>query len=129
MPEMANHTLKQQDIYLGIEERGIDRVILDVPEPWHVVHTAANSLVLGGIFASFLPTTGQVQQLVQALMEDSRFQTVETTELLERPWSVTNRSMRPAHRMVAHTGFVITARRAYPKPKNSNVQLTEVRTE
>ena len=90
-------------------------MILDVPEPWHVVSSAAQSLVFGGIFASFLPTTGQVQQLVQALVEDTRFQTIDTAELLERPWSVTNRSMRPAHRMVAHTGFMTTARRSHPK--------------
>ena len=116
-PDMSNHTLKRQDIYLGIDEVEVDRVILDVPEPWHVVQSAAQSLVLGGVFASFLPTTGQVQQLVQALVEDTRFQMVGTAELLERPWSVTNRSMRPAHRMVAHTGFMTTARRSYPKGK------------
>ena len=115
VPNPVNHTLNLGDVYLGIQERDVDRVVLDVPEPWHVVPWAAQALTMGGIILSFLPTVLQVHQLVQALSSDSRFQLFETVEVLLRPWSVTQRSMRPAHRMVAHTGFITTARRCAPR--------------
>jgi tRNA (adenine57-N1/adenine58-N1)-methyltransferase len=64
---------------------------------------------------SFLPTILQVHQLVMELERDSRFQLVETVETLLRPWHVTGRSVRPAHRMVAHSGFLTTAVRCEPR--------------
>ena len=115
VPDHGNHVLRLGDIYQGIEERDVDRVLLDVPEPWHVVPWAAESLAVGGIFLSFLPTILQVHQLGQALSADTRYQLVETVETLMRPWSVAARSVRPAHRMVAHTGFITTARLCTPR--------------
>jgi len=111
----SNHTLTMGDIYQGIQERDVDRVVLDVPEPWHAVPHVAQALTMGGIFLSFLPTILQVHHLVEAITTDSRFQLSETVEVLLRPWSVTHRSVRPAHRMVAHSGFITTARRCAPK--------------
>ena len=115
VPNPSNHTLTMGDIYQGIQERDVDRVVLDVPEPWHAVPHAAQALAMGGILLSFLPTILQVHRLMDALTEDSRFQLFETVEVLLRPWSVTHRSVRPAHRMVAHSGFITTARRCAPK--------------
>jgi len=115
VPAPFNHTLVRGDIYRGIKERDVDRIVLDVPEPWHVVPWAAEALAMGGILLSFLPTVLQVHQLAQALTSDSRFQLIETVEVLLRPWSVSARSVRPAHRMVAHTGFITTARRCAPR--------------
>ena len=115
VPNSSNHTLTMGDIYQGIQERDVDRVVLDVPEPWHAVPHAAQALAMGGILLSFLPTILQVHRLMDALTEDSRFQLFETVEVLLRPWSVTHRSVRPAHRMVAHSGFITTARRCAPK--------------
>ena len=60
------HTVHQRDIYEGIEERGVDRVVLDVPEPWRVVPHAAESLVDGGLFVAYIPTTLQLHEVVQA---------------------------------------------------------------
>ena len=113
--DSSNHTLKMGDIYEGIDETGMDRLVLDVPEPWQVVPLVAGALVPGGVFLSFLPTVLQVHQLVQALEEDGRFQLVETFEMLQRPWHIAERSARPAHRMVAHTGFITTARLCSPR--------------
>ena len=113
--DCSNHTLKMGDIYEGIDETEVDRLVLDVPEPWNVVPHAAGSLAPGGVFLSFLPTVLQVHQLVQALEEDGRFQMVETFEMLQRPWHIADRSARPAHRMVAHTGFITTARLCTPR--------------
>ena len=109
IPDHSNLTVTIADIYQGIEEHGVDRVVLDVPEPWQAVATVGDALVMGGIMLSFLPTILQVHQLVMELNRDSRFQLVETVETLLRPWHVTQRSVRPAHRMVAHSGFLTTA--------------------
>ena len=115
IPDHSNLTVKVNDIYQGIEERGVDRIVLDVPEPWQAVATIGDVLVMGGIMLSFLPTILQVHQLVMELNRDSRFQLVEMVETLLRPWHVTQRSVRPAHRMVAHSGFLTTAVRCQPR--------------
>jgi tRNA (adenine57-N1/adenine58-N1)-methyltransferase len=86
------------------------RILLDLPEPWGVLDQVVGVLVPGGIVCGYLPTTGQVQQLV-ASMEERRFVEVETFEVLLRTWHVAPRSVRPDHRMVAHTGFVTVGRR------------------
>ena len=115
LPDTSNLSVKIGDIYLGIDERNVDRVVLDVPEPWQAVPGIGDALVMGGIMLSFLPTILQVHQLVMALQEDTRFQRLETTETLLRPWHVAERSVRPAHRMVAHSGFLTTAVRCQPR--------------
>ena len=115
LPDTSNLSVKIGDIYLGLAERNVDRVVLDVPEPWQAVPGIGDALVMGGIMLSFLPTILQVHQLVMALQEDTRFQRLETTETLLRPWHVAGRSVRPAHRMVAHSGFLTTAVRCQPR--------------
>ena len=109
--DTPNHIIKDQDVYLGIEEQDVDRVLLDLPEPWRLVASAAEALAPGGIFMSYLPTVLQVHQVVETLRQDGRFMMIEVVESLVRPWHVTFPSMRPEHRMVAHTGFLTFARR------------------
>ena len=108
--------VRGENIYEGIHEQDVDRVILDVPEPWSVVEHAAGALKPGGILLCFVPTVLQVHRLTLALEEDRRYQLVETVETLLRGWHVTQQSMRPNHRMVAHSGFITTARRCDPRP-------------
>ena len=115
-PDTANLEVKIGDIYQGIDERGVDRVVLDVPEPWQAVPGIGDSLVMGGILLSFVPTILQVQRLVLALEDDGRFQLIESLETMLRTWHVTERSVRPDHRMIAHSGFLTTAVRCEPKP-------------
>ncbi len=116
IPDASNLEIKIGDIYQGIAERDVDRVILDVPEPWQAVPGVADALVMGGILLSFVPTILQVQRLVLTLEEDGRFQMIESLETLLRTWHVTERSVRPDHRMIAHSGFLTTAVRCEPKP-------------
>ncbi len=92
-----------------------DRAVLDLPEPWTTLDAVGAVLVPGGIACAFLPTTVQVQTLVLAL-EERGFDQVETFETLHRSWHVTERSVRPDHRMVAHTGFITIARKTRPTP-------------
>ena len=114
IPDVSGLQVTVADIADGIGETAVDRVILDLPEPWRAVNAAADALLTGGILLSFLPTILQVQQLTLALQDDGRFARVETAETLLRNWNVTRRSVRPAHRMVAHSGFITTAVRCVP---------------
>lgn len=91
-----------------------DRVVLDLPEPWRVVPHAAKALRSGGIYLSFVPTVPQVMQTVEALERTVVFGMIETFETLLRTWSVQGRSVRPDHRMVAHSGFITVARKVEP---------------
>ena len=94
-----------------------DRVVLDMPEPWKVLDAVRRVLRAGGLLCGYLPTTGQVQSLVLAL-ERRGFQQVETFEVLVRSWHVTERSVRPDHRMVGHTGFLTVGRAGPGEPES-----------
>ena len=69
LPDTSNLSVKIGDIYLGMAERNVDRVVLDVPEPWQAVPGIGDALVMGGILLSFLPTILQVHRLVMALQK------------------------------------------------------------
>jgi tRNA (adenine57-N1/adenine58-N1)-methyltransferase len=98
-----------RDAYDGIDERDFDRMVLDLPEPWRLVKPAEEALRPGGILVSYLPTIGQVSTLRDAL-DRSSFGMAETVEILQRSWHIEGQSVRPDHRMVAHTGFLTSAR-------------------
>lgn len=119
LADTSNLTLRLGDVYEGFEERELDRVVLDLPEPWLVVPHASESLLPGGIFVSFSPTVLQVHELVRTLRAAHTFEMMETMEVLQRPWNVSARSVRPEHRMVAHTGFITVARRCSPRPASN----------
>lgn len=101
------------DAYAGIDEQDVDRMVVDVPEPWRLVPHAARALRSGGVFVGFIPTVPQMQQLVAALVANG-FAAIESMESLQRFWHVTERSVRPEHRMIAHSGFLVVARRLAP---------------
>jgi len=116
----------RKNAYEGIDllDDGVafDRVVLDLPEPWQVVPHAAAALRSGGIYLSFVPTVPQVMRTVEALERATVFGLIETFETLLRTWSVQGRSVRPDHRMVAHSGFITVARKVEagvlgPKPE------------
>jgi tRNA (adenine57-N1/adenine58-N1)-methyltransferase len=108
--EEIDYDIQIRDVTEGIDEVGLDRVILDLPNPWDVVAVAHKALRPGGILLAYLPTINQVAQLRAALGTES-WGLAESAELLRRSWHVEPRSVRPDHRMVAHTGFLTTARR------------------
>jgi tRNA (adenine57-N1/adenine58-N1)-methyltransferase len=112
---LDRYRVELRDIYEGIDGGPWDRIVLDLPEPWRVVPHAAGALAPGGVLAAYLPTINQTAQLRQAL-DDGPFALAETAEVLRRTWHVEPRSVRPDHRMVAHTGFVTTARLVVPPP-------------
>ncbi len=106
-----NLTLKLGDVYLGVEERYFDRVLLDLAEPWQAAPAVKEALRPGGIVFAHCPNVSQVQRFFDCLREVKGFGMLEAYEVLQRGWTVRGRSMRPSHRMVAHTGFLCFARR------------------
>lgn len=107
------YRVEVRDVYQGIEEEGLDRVLLDLPEPWRVLPHAAGALRPGGILCAYLPSINQTSQL-RAALDQSGFGLARTLEVLHRTWHVETRSVRPDHRMVGHTGFLTTARLLLP---------------
>lgn len=102
------------DLRLGevepvVEEVQPDRLVLDLPEPWHAIAVGAECLPGGAVVVAYVPTIPQVQQTVAAMGE--RFVDVVTREVLVREWHVSGRSVRPDHQMVGHTGFIVSGRK------------------
>jgi tRNA (adenine57-N1/adenine58-N1)-methyltransferase len=108
---VANWNLVVADAERGIDAIGVDRAIVDVPDPVSVLLPVTAALRPGGTLVAYLPTILQVKELRDALRGDARFALVETLEVFEREWQVEPKSIRPAHRMVAHTAFLTFARR------------------
>ncbi|MDQ3957462.1 MAG: tRNA (adenine-N1)-methyltransferase [Actinomycetota bacterium] len=105
-----NVELRIGDVFSDVSDESFDRMVLDLPEPWRAVGTATESLCPGGILCSYLPTVPQVSQLVET-MRRGGFGQIVTMEGLVRTWNVDGQSVRPDHRMVAHTGFLVTGRK------------------
>ena len=110
--------LREGDVVTGVGGVGpVDRVCLDLLEPWLVVPGAAGALVPGGVLVAFVATIPQVMRLVEALDASGSFGLTETNEAIVRPWHVEGLAVRPEHRMVGHTGFLVSSRRlAEPWP-------------
>jgi tRNA (adenine57-N1/adenine58-N1)-methyltransferase len=108
-----NLELRIGDIFEGIPEEGADRMVLDMPEPWHAIGTTTLSLGSGGLLCCYLPTVPQVSQTVEA-MRAGGFSMIDTYEGFLRTWNVEGQSVRPDHRMVGHTGFLVIGRKLAP---------------
>ncbi|MDZ7268331.1 MAG: tRNA (adenine-N1)-methyltransferase [candidate division KSB1 bacterium] len=110
--ETPNHVVRQCDIYEHFEEEQVDRLLLDVPEPWRVLPGATPKLRAGAIVCSYSPTIIQAKSFVEALRAEHCFIAIQTLEVMLRPWNIAGLSVRPALRMVGHTGFLTFARKS-----------------
>ena len=110
---MDRYRVEVRDCYEGIEEIDLDRIVLDLPEPWLVVPHAAEALTPSGIIVAYTPQITQAAQLREAL-EAHRFAQAETLEVIQRGWHIEGQAVRPNHRMVGHTGFLTHARLLRP---------------
>lgn len=88
-----------------------ERIVLDLPEPWHPLEAAARHQPHGGVLCAYLPTVPQVQTLVETARDTGAFAEIEVKEFMVRDWNVEGRSVRPSHSMIGHTGFLIFMRR------------------
>ena len=94
--------------------RGADRMVLDLLAPWDVLEAAATALRPGGLLCSYVTTTTQLSSVVEALRSGGRWTEPRSLETLERTWHVEGLAVRPDHRMVGHTGFLVTSRLLAP---------------
>ena len=106
----ANYEVRLGDSYEELPDVKVDRIALDLPEPWQVAPHIPDVLVDGGIVVSYSPSTTQISRVTEAFRANGLKQ-VLTTEVLHREWHVEDRAVRPDHRMVAHTGFITVARK------------------
>jgi tRNA (adenine57-N1/adenine58-N1)-methyltransferase len=106
---LARYSVEVRDVYEGIDETDLDRVILDLPEPWRAVKHAARAMHRGAVLVAYTPQITQAVQLRDELSGQG-FGMVDTIEVLNRGWHIEGQSVRPDHRMVAHTGFLSSAR-------------------
>ncbi len=102
---------KHMDIRNGIEERDVDAVILDIPDPWNVVEHAYNSLKPCHPFIAYVPTINQVEKIVRKLKEHKGFIDIRAFETLYRDYIVEEGAVRPNTFMVGHTGYIVYARK------------------
>lgn len=109
-------TFKARDVAQGFDERDVDAVFLDLPDPWSYLAQAHRALVGGGFFGCLVPTANQVTRLLRALGRHD-FGMVEVEELLLRPYKTIPARFRPEDRLVPHTGYLIFAR-AFLSPED-----------
>lgn len=102
------------DVATALDATGVDRVVLDMLAPWDTVPAVAAALVPGGVVCCYVATTTQLSRTVEALRDHGGFAEPAAWESLVRGWHVEGLAVRPEHRMVGHTGFLVTARRLAP---------------
>lgn len=96
---------------LASHEGEVDRVVLDMLAPWDQLPNVARHLVPGGVLTVYVATVTQLSRVTESLREQQCWTEPESWESLVRPWHVVGLAVRPDHRMVAHTAFLLTARR------------------
>jgi tRNA (adenine57-N1/adenine58-N1)-methyltransferase len=92
----------------------VDRVILDMLAPWECIGTTANALTPGGVLICYVATVTQLSRTAEAIRGSGMFTAPESSETMVRTWHVEGLAVRPDHRMIGHTGFLIAARRLAP---------------
>ena len=98
----------------GSADRDVDRVVLDMLAPWECVDVVADALTPGGIVCAYVATTTQLGRFVETVRVHGAFTEPQSWESLVRGWHVEGLAVRPEHRMVGHTAFLVTARRMAP---------------
>jgi tRNA (adenine57-N1/adenine58-N1)-methyltransferase len=105
----ANWTLNVADLATHTGE--VDRIVLDMLAPWEQLEVVKNNLIPGGVLVVYVATVTQLSRITEALREQQCWTEPQSWETMQRPWHVVGLAVRPDHRMVAHTAFLLTARR------------------
>lgn len=121
-PDGATHpnwTLTLGDLAEALPDSGerCDRIILDMLAPWECLEAAADALVPGGIVCAYVATTTQLSRFVETVRVHGGFTEPHAWESLVRDWHVEGLAVRPGHKMIGHTAFLVTARRLAPGAK------------
>lgn len=97
-----------------VESGTVDRVVLDMLAPWECIEAVADALTPGGVVLCYIATATQLSRVAEFIRGTGLFTDPEASETMVRGWHVEGLAVRPDHRMVAHTGFLLTARRLAP---------------
>lgn len=99
-----------QDQVMSLPAQSVDRIVLDMLAPWECVEGVEHALQPGGVLVVYVATATQLSRVVEAIKASGRFITPEAHEVLVRPWHVEGLAVRPEHRMIGHTGFLMSTR-------------------
>jgi len=108
---LKNIKIENKNIYDGIDERNVDLIVLDLPEPWKAVDAAEKSLKIGAFLVSYSPTIPQSADFINKINNHENFVHVKTSEIIEREWEIDGRKVRPKSQAIGHSGFVSFVRR------------------
>ncbi len=108
---LKNLRIKNKDIYQGIDEKNIDLITLDLPEPWKVLKYADKALKVGGFIVSYSPTIPQVMDFVNDINKNKNLIHIKTIEIIQREWDIRERVVRPKTSIINHTGFLTFVRK------------------
>jgi tRNA (adenine57-N1/adenine58-N1)-methyltransferase len=103
-------TTKIKDATKGIDEKNLDAIVLDIPNPWVAVEHAWNALKIGGYLCTYSPLISQVEQTVKTIEQHS-FIECKTFENIQREMIVSEHGTRPSFEMLGHTGYLTFARK------------------
>lgn len=106
------------DVREEIEETDIDRLILDMVDPWTCIDMAEERLIPGGILCAYVATTTQLSLFVESVRHNGGFTEPSAWETIQRDWHLEGLAVRPDHKMIGHTAFLVTARRMAPGEKS-----------
>ncbi len=108
---LNNVKLKKKNIHKGIDEKDVDIITLDLPDPWNAIGAADKALKIGGFLVVYLPNIIQVSDFVNEIKKYDNFIVIKTIELIERSWKIKGRIARPKSEGIGHTGFLTFCRK------------------
>jgi tRNA (adenine57-N1/adenine58-N1)-methyltransferase len=104
----------QEQLPKKLKPQSVDRVVLDMLAPWECIDECANALAPGGLIIIYVATVTQLSRVAEDIRSSRLFTEPNAFESLVRPWHLQGLAVRPEHRMIGHTGFLLTARRLAP---------------
>jgi tRNA (adenine57-N1/adenine58-N1)-methyltransferase len=114
----ANWSITLGDLAEALPEQApaasVDRVVLDMLAPWECVDAVSTALKPGGVLLCYVATVTQLSRVAEAIRATGSYTEPQASETMVRGWHVQGLAVRPDHRMIAHTGFLLTARRLAP---------------
>jgi len=108
---LKNLKIKKKDIFAGIDEKELDLIVLDMPNPWNGIKSCEKSLKIGGYLVIYVPTVLQIADFVNEIKKYDSFVYLKTIEMIERQWKIDGRSVRPTSDAIGHTGFMTFCRK------------------
>ncbi len=108
---IKNLNIKKKDVYEGIDEKEVDAITLDLPEPWKAIKPARKSLKVGGFLSIYNPSIIQVSDAIEKIKQDGSFHIQKIIEVIEREWEVKGRKVRPKSKGIGHSGFIAIVRK------------------